>query len=637
MSKQFYLTTPLYYVNAEPHIGHAYTTILADVMTRYHRLFGEEVHFLTGTDEHGQKVADAAKKLGKTPLEHCNETAERFIDVWKQLGIEYDDFIRTTEPRHEKIVVEILQQIYDQGDIYKKEYEGWYSVFEEQFFTEKDLVDGKDPIGGRPVELIKEVNYFFKMSKYQEWLINHYETHRDAVVPEFRLNEVLGFLRQPLGDLCISRPKARLSWGISLPWDDDYVTYVWFDALLNYYSATVSPPEGKSPAWPADFHLIGKDILTTHAVYWPTMLHAAGLEPPKHILAHGWWLVEEAKMSKSAGNVIRPLDLAEKYGPERFRYVLMREMVIGQDASFSEEAFVRRVNSDLANDLGNLVNRVTKLLVQYCDGTVPEIDYSDENEIVELAGRISVQVRKLVEDLQIHAAIEETMQFVRAINRYFTVAEPWKLGKSDPEAAGQVLAVCLEGARIAAVALSPMMPGKTRELAERLGWKPEGEFAWADTVWSDRLQGVAIEHGDPIFPRLDLKKVQETYTKEAAKEEKKAQKAVKKEDGLISFDQFKQVDLRTAVVLEAEPVPKTDKLLRLQIDLGKEKRQLVAGVAQHYTPEQLVGKTIIVVANLQPATIRGVESRGMLLAVRDGDSLHMLTPDGEVKPGRRIS
>ncbi len=519
----FYLTTPLYYVNDEPHIGHAYTTILADVLIRYHKLFGDTTHFLTGTDEHGQKVATAAAKLNRTPQEHVDITSQRFDKVWDKLGIEYDDFIRTTQPRHVEVVKKILNQINDAGDIYKKDYEGFYSVFEERFFTEKDLVDGKDPIGGRPVEVIKESNYFFRMSKYQDWLIHHYETHPDAVQPNFRLNEVLGFLRQPLGDLCISRPKNRLPWGIEIPWDSEYVTYVWFDALLNYYSATVSPPEGKSPAWPADYHLIGKDILTTHAVYWPIMLHAAGLEPPRHILAHGWWLSKDStKMSKSAGNVVKPLDMAEIYGPEAFRYVLMREMVVGQDASFSEEMFVKRVNSDLANDLGNLLNRVTKLITKNFDGIVPAAEANDDDEIVQTAYRAAKVVQKKINYLRIHEAIEETLQYVRGINRILTQQEPWKTAKTDPESAGRALSAALEGIRIATTLLEPVMPLKCKELFERIGIDPETERSWKDSEWGTSLEGTKITFGDAIFPEGGNEKGNSTSSetgKSAEKEE----------------------------------------------------------------------------------------------------------------------
>jgi len=639
MSESFYLTTPLYYVNDEPHIGHAYTTVLADTIARYHRLFGEDVHLLTGTDEHGQKVADAAAKIGRSPLEHCNITSRRFVNVWEKLGIANDDFIRTTEPRHMRVVTDILNRLKEKGDIYKQEYEGWYSVYEERFFTEKDLVDGKDPIGGRPVERIKETNYFFRMSAYQDWLIDHYEKHPDAVQPSFRLNEVLGFLRQPLGDLCISRPKSRLSWGIPIPWDEEYVTYVWFDALLNYYSATLTPPEDTHPQWPADYHLIGKDILTTHAVYWPIMLHAAGLEPPRHILAHGWWMAKDAaKMSKSRGNVVKPLDLADLYGADSFRYFLMRDMVVGQDANFSEEMVVKRLNSDLANDLGNLLNRVTKLLTQHFDGIVPEVEWNEEDRLIEQATQTAVKVHNLVVDLQIHAAIEETLQFVRMTNREIANDAPWTTIKTDKNAAGRALARAAEAVRIAAVLLSPVMPLKCREILARLGVGKESVHNWETTNWGDRLAGKTVRHGDALFPRYKAPVSQEQAVDKQDKAKDKGGKETKKVEGSqISFDEFKNVDLRTAVVVEAEAVEKSDKLLKLQIDLGTEKRQLVAGVKQFFAPEELVGKTIIVVANLKPAKIFGIESQGMMLAVRDGDSLTYLTPAAVTKPGLRVS
>ncbi len=638
MKKTFYLTTPLYYVNGEPHLGHAYTTILADVITRYHRLFGEQVHFLTGTDEHGQKVATAAQQAGRKPKEHCDLLANMFMEVWQKLGIRYDDFIRTTEPRHKEVVREILNSVYKKGDIYQKEYEGWYSVYEERFFMEKDLIDGKDPIGHRPVESIKEINYFFRMSKYQDWLIDHYTKNRDAVIPEFRLNEVLGFLRQPLGDLCLSRPKSRLSWGIPIPWDDDYVTYVWFDALINYYSATVHPPRGKSPQWPADFHLIGKDILTTHAVYWPIMLHAAGLEPPRHILAHGWWLAKDSeKMSKSAGNVVKPLDFADRYGTDTFRYVLMREMVIGQDASLSEESYIKRVNSDLANDLGNLVNRVTQIQSKYFPDMCLHLENTEEVEICELAKSTTAEVRKKLEDLQIHAAIEEILQFIRAINRDFTAAEPWRTAKSDPASAAGTIASALEGIRIAGVLLSPIIPEKVKVLMERIGAAKISGFIWEDVEWSATQRNKPALFGDPIFPRLELVEKKEPTTKELAQKPKQETISQTEEKKYVTIEQFRELDLRTAKILTAEPVPKTDKLMQLTIDVGGEIRPLVAGIAQHYSPEQLVGKTIIIVANLQPAKIRGIYSEGMLLAVHDVDSLRLLTPDGEVSVGCRIS
>jgi len=648
MKTTFYLTTPLYYVNDEPHIGHAYTTVLADVVARYHRLFGESVHLLTGTDEHGQKVAQAAAKAGREPLEHCDLTSQRYKDVWVKLGISYDDFIRTTEQRHKDVVIELLEKLYKQGDIYEGEYEGWYSVFEERFFTEKDLVDGMDPIGGRPVEKLTERGWFFRMSKYQKWLVERYENYSDAVLPSFRLNEVLGFLRQPLGDLNISRPSSRLSWGIPIPWDTDFVTYVWFDALTNYYSATVHPAKGTSPTWPADYHIVGKDILTTHAVYWPIMLHAGGLEPPRHILAHGWWMAKDAeKMSKSRDNVVKPLNVADMYGPEAFRYYMMRDMVVGQDANFSEEAVVKRLNSDLANDLGNLLNRVTKLLAQHFDGVIPAPEVEDEDSLVELAGNVAFKVRDSVEKFAIHNAIEEVLQFVRAINRDFTDRQPWSTVKTDKIRAGVDIARAAEGIRIAATLLSPVMPVKTGEVLKRLGVAKAEGLTWEDVDWNGAVENNRSSHGDAIFPRYDIPasaKVSPLAKSEAGTDKKTLSRGAEAhtpiqpdEDGMITIEDFKNVDLRTAKVLAAEAVEDADKLMKLRIQVGGEERQLVAGIKQHYTPEQLTGKTIIIVANLQPAKIRGIESQGMLLAVRDGDSLSLLTPDTDVSSGNRIS
>ncbi|MFH0883233.1 MAG: methionine--tRNA ligase [bacterium] len=649
MKDTFYLTTPLYYVNDEPHIGHAYTTVLADVIARYHRLFNESVHLLTGTDEHGQKVAQAAEKIGRDPQQHCDLTTLRFKDVWVKLSISYDDFIRTTEQRHKDVVIELLEKLHKLGDIYEGEYEGWYSVFEERFFTEKDLVDGKDPIGGRPVEKLTERGWFFRMSKYQKWLIDWYENHPDAVLPSFRMNEVLGFLRQPLGDLNISRPSSRLSWGIPIPWDREFVTYVWFDALTNYYSATIHPAKGTSPKWPADFHLIGKDILTTHAVYWPIMLHAAGLEPPRHILAHGWWMgLDAEKMSKSRGNVVKPLDLADIYGPDEFRYYLMRDMVVGQDANFSEENVVKRLNSDLANDFGNLLNRVTKLIVQHFNGVIPHPEVEDEDPLVELAARTAFEVRNSIEKFAIHNAIEETLQFVRAINRDFTERQPWSVAKKDKERAGVDLARAAEGIRIAATLLSPVMPVKSAEVLQRLGIVTTNGFTWDDVAWTGAVTDKTASHGDAVFPRHDApagaKMPADTKVSAGSKESGGKSGSSEEhtpiqpdEDGMITFNDFKNVDLRTAKVLEAEPVEDTDKLMKLRVQIGDEERQLVAGIKQHYTAESLIGKTIIIVANLQPAKIKGVDSQGMLLAVREGDSLSLLTTDSGVASGNRIS
>ena len=442
MSK-FFVTTPIYYVNDEPHIGHAYTTILADVLSRYHRDIGDDVFFLTGTDEHGQKVYRAARERGVEPMQHCDETVVRFKKLWEKLHIDYSHFIRTTDVEHKKIVQIILQKIYDRGDIYFDEYSGYYCVGCERFYTTKELDDGKCPQHRLELNVITEKNYFFKMSKYQDRLIDYIKNHPEFILPAFRRNEVLGFLRQPLGDLCISRPKTRLIWGIDLPFDSNYVTYVWFDALINYISAIGATKEDNRfhRWWPANYHLIGKDILTTHAVYWPTMLFAADIPQPETIFAHGWWLSEDFKMSKSIGNVVKPLDLIEEYGVDPVRYFLMRDMVLGQDANFSLEAFIRRYNSDLANDLGNLVGRVFTLIQRHFDGKIPHFEKEQESEyeLRDYGEKIGSIFGKRIESLRINEAVEEVFQFIRAINRYLERTEPWKLVFSDRKRAGTVL------------------------------------------------------------------------------------------------------------------------------------------------------------------------------------------------------
>ncbi|MBT7514822.1 MAG: methionine--tRNA ligase, partial [Candidatus Marinimicrobia bacterium] len=415
MSATFYITTPIYYVNDKPHIGHAYTTILADVLARFYRNSNQETYFLTGLDEHGQKVQQAAEERGVNPQKHCDEMAPRFTDLWEKLHISHDDFIRTTEDRHKKVVRDILQQVMDKGDIYEAEYEGLYSVSEERFITEKEAETGDF----RDIKKLKEKNYFFKMSKYQQALIDHIESNPTFIQPDHRKNEILGFLKKPLNDLCISRPKSRLNWGIELPFDSDYVTYVWFDALINYITSPGFSTNEKSfnKWWPASMHLIGKDILTTHAVYWPTMLMSAGLELPKTIFAHGWWLMGESKMSKSLGNVINPMDLIDDYGVDPVRYYLMREMVLGQDSSFTMESFIQRYNSDLANDFGNLLSRVSTLMKKNYDGKIPNHgELTDVEKAIKSNGEsLAELVKDKIESMRLNEAIEEIMQYVRSV------------------------------------------------------------------------------------------------------------------------------------------------------------------------------------------------------------------------------
>lgn len=620
--KTFYLTTPIYYVNDKPHIGHAYTTILADVLTRFHRNSGEDVFFLTGLDEHGQKVQQAAEKHGVDPQKHCNEMAPRFLKLWENLHIQNDDFIRTTEKRHVDVVQHILQKVYDKGDIYEDEYEGLYSVSEERFITKKEADSGEF----RDIKELKEKNYFFKMSNYQQALIDHIKNNSDFIQPKHRKNEVLGFLKQPLEDLCISRPKSRLGWGIELPFDSDYVTYVWFDALINYITApgyNVNE-ENFNKYWPANYHLIGKDILTTHSVYWPTMLMSANIPLPQAIFAHGWWLIGESKMSKSLGNVVDPLGLIEEYGVDPVRYYLMREMVLGQDASFTIESFIKRYNSDLANDFGNLLSRISNLLKKFFDSRIPqdEDDSAEGLDVKSKAVETVAIVREKIEVMRVNEAIEIILQFVRSINKYIETKAPWKLAKEEPKIAGKVLFTAAEALRVSAILLSPIMPNRTQTVLETLGATESG------LDWGGLTSGIEVKLHDPLFPRINIKKLENSVENHGKKEEL---------ENVITFDEFQNVELKTAKILKAEKVDGADKLLKLQIKVGDEQRQIVSGIAQFYPPEELVEKMIVVVTNLKPATIFGIESNGMLLAAKNGKTLTLMTIDSEkVSSGMRI-
>lgn len=632
--KKFYITTPIYYVNDEPHIGHAYTTILADVLSRYHRWLGDQTFFLTGTDEHGQKVAQAARERGVEPRQHCDETVVRFQELWRKLHISNDYFIRTTDENHKRVVQSILQKIYDSGDIYFDEYGGYYCVGCERFYTEKELDEGgRCPQHQKELSVIAEKNYFFRMSKYQQRLIDYIHDHPEFIQPEFRKNEVLGFLRQPLGDLCISRPKSRLSWGIEIPFDSDYVTYVWFDALINYVTAVgaVNHEERFEKWWPADYHLVGKDILTTHAVYWPTMLFAADIPQPKTIFAHGWWLSNDFKMSKSLGNVVRPLDLIEEFGVDPVRYFLMRDMVLGQDASFSVDAFVRRYNSDLANDLGNLVGRITTLIQRHFGGRIPQAGAAGqfELELSERGGRMGETVKDLILRMKANGAVEDILQFIRSINRYMERREPWKLAKTDKDQAGTVLYHAAEGLRIGLLLLSPIMPVRTARILHMLGASADDN---SGTSWGGLKPGSRLGEFELPFPRIEFEEKKDISKKDKTDEEKQMT------DGTISIDDFAKVELKTAQVLRAEKVEGADKLLKIQIKIGDEERQIVAGIAQHYAAQDLEDKIIIVVTNLQPAKIRGVESNGMLLAASSDDAIVLVTVDNpSVGSGVRIS
>ncbi len=641
MSKRFYVTTPIYYVNAEPHIGHAYTTIVADVMNRFHQLMGYQTYFLTGTDEHGDKIVQAAEAAGTDPKGYADRISQMFRDLWPKLNISHDYFVRTTDPAHVRIVQSILQQVRDRGDIYFSTYKGLYCVGCERFYTERELVDGKCPDHGtEPVER-EEANYFFRMSKYQDWLMRHIESHPDFIRPERYRNEVLGFLREPLEDLCISRPTERLSWGIPLPFDTRYVTYVWFDALINYVSA-LDYPEGRlfRDFWPVAQHTIAKDILKPHGIYWPTMIKAAGFEPYQHLNVHGYWNSNHGKMSKSHGTVVRPLDLIPRYGLDAFRYFLLREMVFGLDASFSEDALVQRLNADLANDLGNLFSRTLAMTAKYFDGRVPPFgsapDDSDRSLLLQLE-TTGNQYLADIPQLGLHKALMAVWEAINEANKYIDQAAPWVLAK-DPGQRGRLQTVIrnlLEVNRMVAVWIAPFMPDTAEKMLTRLAI-PKAATALrleTDGRWGTLPEGALVSKGEALFPRVDSGKAKPGASPAPAKKTaKKAEEAPQ----LIDFETFQKLDLRAGIVKHAEPVPKSKKLLRLIVDIGEE-RQLVAGIAQSHRPGEIIGKQVIVVANLQPAKLMGVESRGMVLAVRDGDNLRLLTTEEAVTPGRKVS
>ncbi len=632
----FFITTPIYYVNDSPHIGHAYTTLLADVLARYHRLAGVPTLFLTGSDEHGQKVQRAAETAGISPQEQADRTVVRFQDLWKKLEITHDDFIRTTEPRHTRVVQKILQTLYDQGEIYRAEYDGWYCVPCERFFMDRDLPDGAAVGGtcaecGRRLERITESNYFFKMGAYRDWLIQYIHEHPEFIQPDSRRHETLGFLQKPLNDLCISRPKSRLAWGIELPFDPAYVTYVWFDALVNYVSAPgyLADDARFRRWWPASTHLIGKDILTTHTVYWPTMLKAMGLPMPKTIFAHGWWLTGDSKMSKTAGNVVNPMEMAERYGVDAFRYFLLAEMSLGQDCHFSEEAFIRRCNADLANDVGNLLSRVTKLVAGHCGGRIPAPGEAGPEEatlreaVLGAVKTVEASFGRMRPDLGLAAVIGA----VREANRYLEKRQPWTLAKqADKQPLNTVLYHAAETLRIVSGLLTPVMPGKMAVLRHALGLPGETPVLDQLGEWGKLAPGAALGEAVILFPRIPP-----PATAQAAPPAAPAPKAEP-----VSYDDFAKIQFKTARILSAEKVEGADKLLRLQVEIGAEKRQIVAGIAQHYAPADLPGKTVVVVANLKPAKIRGVESNGMLLAASHGAALRLITVDGDLPSGAGV-
>ena len=628
----YYATTPIFYVNAAPHIGHAYTTILVDVVTRFHRLRGDDTHFLTGTDEHGEKVAKAAAAAGVTPLAYADAVSGQFANTWAKMGIAHDGFIRTTDPRHQQVVQQVLQRVYDNGDIFYGEYTGLYCVGAERFVTEKELVNGCCPDSDDPPELRVEANYFFRMEKYRPWLRETLEANPDLIRPERYRNEVLAMLREPIGDLSISRPKRRVPWGIPLPWDPEHVTYVWFDALINYYSH-LEMNGLKERYWPAANHFIGKDIVKPHGVFWPTMLKSAGLPIYEHLNVHGYWLTDERKISKSLGNAVKPLDLQEKYGHDAFRYFLLRDMSFGLDASFHEAGIAERLNSDLANDLGNLLNRTLGMLSRYTGGVVPpfgELSPADEalrDQFLALADAMEQRFS----DLQFDRAIEDVMVAVRSANRYIAEQAPWTLAKDAEQAPrlGTILRNLLEALRVTSVLLEPVMPSKMRELRAQLGL-PDAPATLADARhWEGVPAGGQTQTGDPLFPRIDLEAL-------AAAMEAPAEPPLEHKPE-ISIDEFAKLELRVAKVVHCEPHPKADKLLVLTVKLGPETRTIVSGIRAHYSAEAMIGKTVVIVANLKPVKLRGIESQGMILAAEDASGkLALIALDKEMADGSEV-
>jgi methionyl-tRNA synthetase len=626
----FYLTTPIYYVNDRPHLGHAYTTIVADAMVAYRELSGDDVWFLTGTDEHGEKIAQAAAKAGVTPQALADRNSGAFRQTWGELGIRYRDYIRTTEERHRGVVRAILQKLWDAGEIYLGRYGGHYCYGCERFYTEKEIVDGKCPDHQTPLTWIEEENYFFKMSKYQDWLIDHLERNPDFVRPERYRNEMLGFLRDPLQDLSISRPTTRLKWGIPLPFDDRYVTYVWFDALLNYVSALGGPGDPRfEKYWPHVQHVIAKDIVKPHAIYWPCMLKAAGIPLYRHLNVHGYWTLGGQKISKSVGNLVEALALKEKYGNDAFRYFVLREMVFGLDADFSEEALVGRLNADLANDLGNLVSRATTLIVNLNHGVVPQRGVASpaEDQVSTAFTKAKADAGAAMDEFAFQRALAAVWEFIGVVNRYVDATQPWALAKdaAQRDRLATTLYTLAESLRVLGIVLAPFLPDAAAKI--RAGLSQTAAPKLADATWGQLAPGAVVQKVSGLFPRIDTKS-QASAT---------AQSAAAAERPRIKIDEFGRVELRVAEVVAAEALPKSKKLLKLTVSLGQEQRTVVAGIAEHYAPADLVGKKVVIVANLEAAKLMGIESNGMVLAASIDGKLSVLSLDRDLPPGAKVT
>ena len=646
----YYITTPIYYPSDKLHIGHAYCTTVADTLARFHRLKGEDVFFLTGSDEHGLKIQRKANEKGITPLEYVDGIIANFKLLWKELNISNNDFIRTSEARHHKVVQDTLTKIYAQGDIYKKNYEGLYCVPCESYWLERQLVDGKCPDCGRPVETMQEESYFFKLSKYSEWWMDFIEKNPDFIQPASRRNEMINFVKQGLEDLCITR--TTFDWGIPVPFDEKHVVYVWFDALLNYLTGIKYGVDDEMfhKFWPASLHLVGKEIVRFHTIIWPIMLHAMGVEMPKKVYGHGWLVVDGDKMSKSKGNVIDPLALIDEFGADPIRYFLLREINLGNDGNFSRDALITRTNADLANDLGNLLHRTVSMIVKYHKGVVTNAGVEEpiDVELKQLVTDTVAEYTSCMDKMEINTAIKTVWGLISRANKYIDETAPWILAK-DPEKAARLQTVMYnlaEVLRIVAILISPYIPSTSPKIYTQLGLAVPEQFLLEDAVFGKLADGTVVAKGEPLYPRIEVTEDGSTIiggkkyeakveVKEAPKpEEPKMEVAPIKEE--ISIEDFEKIDLRVAKIIAAEKVKKSKKLLKLQVQIGEEERTIVSGIAQYYEPEKLIGRNVIVIANLAPAKLFGIESKGMLLAASDGVGNLVLADAPGMASGSRV-